>query len=314
VPAALAVDPERVYWSAFAPNVCGPGLGCVLLSLSAPVEEPGSIQSVARGGGTPNTLVPSNANLGYGSIASDGTSLYWTVAPSPWSLSPDAGMGQGAVMKTPVGGGAASIVASGQADPTVVVADANGVYWGNTEGADDSNPGSVMGLTAGAMAPQTIASYQGGLASLAVDSTQVVWCANNDGTIMSIDRPTGTPTMLAGYFRCSWVAVNGDGVYFVEGGSVGETYEASPSAKAPTPIAPGGLLAANAHALYIATTPNAGGSPYQILRLDTDPGADATPTVIVDNQPEITAIAVDSTGLFWSTWDGSNGAVYSAPN
>ncbi len=200
IPVAIAIDETRVYFSVFAPQQqCG-AAGCTFLALNAPpIAEPGAIQSVLRGGGAVQTLVPSNSALGYGSIASDGTNLYWTVLSNSGAYPSLGAVASGAVMKTPIGGGAASTVASGQLYPTGVIADAQGVYW--TDDSQLLQSGTVMGLPAGATTPVTVASGQNGLLDLAASATQVVWCADNDATIMGVQRPDGPPS-------CSPVTLN----------------------------------------------------------------------------------------------------------
>ncbi|MGH7438549.1 MAG: hypothetical protein ACRENE_22915, partial [Polyangiaceae bacterium] len=59
-------------------------------------------------------------------IAIDGTSIYWTAR--------DVSGVKGTVYKVPVGGGAVTVLASGQT-PQGIAVDANSVYWVNSSGA-----------------------------------------------------------------------------------------------------------------------------------------------------------------------------------
>jgi len=298
VPVAIAVDTAYVYCLIFPPS---PYVG----ELSgSPILEPGSILRIPRDAGAPVAIVESASNMGYWAIASDGSNVYWTI-PSDGGVSPDlvpaSPLPTGAVMRTPVNGGATAAIASQQTYPTYVVADATGVYWVTGLFADDGvTNNSVLALPADASAPITIASNQSGLNGIATDGEEMAWCANDNGTVVAAQEPAGGPAVLAEYFRCGpAVAVNADGVYWTDGND--ETATAGPSVMSPLEIGPPGLLAAYAHALYIA--PNDGA---QILRIDTEPGADAAPAAIVADAGA-TALAADAIGVYWTTWDSANG-------
>jgi hypothetical protein len=77
---------------------------------------------VPTGGGTPATLVSGYAPQ---NIAVDATNVYWTSGTT--------------VLKTPIGGGAMVILASGQNSSYGIAVDATSVYWTN-----NATTGTVM--------------------------------------------------------------------------------------------------------------------------------------------------------------------------
>jgi hypothetical protein len=105
-PSTIVVDAIGIHWSA------------VVFS-----SQTWSVRSLPFGG-TPTTLATGSA-LGGGirSLASDGTSIYWTVDGTP-----------GSVMRVPCTGGAAVALASGL-HPSHIVVDATSIYWSNYSGA-----------------------------------------------------------------------------------------------------------------------------------------------------------------------------------
>ena len=83
----------------------------------------GKLVAVPLGGGTAAPLFDGKAGS-YWSIAADDTSVYWT----------EGDQTSGSVLRIAKGGGAATILAGGQATPTGVAVDAKRVYWCNVQG------------------------------------------------------------------------------------------------------------------------------------------------------------------------------------
>jgi hypothetical protein len=105
VPSAIAVDATSVYWVN---------------------QYTGTIMAVSLDGGTPTTL-------SYGTspccVVTDGTSLYWADGAS--------------LMKAPVNGGSAAVLATTPDVPNAIALDSTSIYW--TDG--DEFSGHVMKLT-----------------------------------------------------------------------------------------------------------------------------------------------------------------------
>jgi hypothetical protein len=94
-------------------------------------------QSVVRfplAGGDPQTLVAGQTEQVLG-VAVDSARLYW-----------GDGRDNGAIRSTPLGGGAITTLATGQAFPAFIALDANCVYWANEGGysGPPPAPGSIL--------------------------------------------------------------------------------------------------------------------------------------------------------------------------
>jgi hypothetical protein len=177
-----------------------------------------AVLKVPLKGGTPVTIASAAAlsdaglEMGYGAdgvgwFALDATNVYWT--------SPAFGL----VLSVPLGGGAFTVLASGQNQPAVLAMDATHLYWSNY------GSGEIMKLALGGGAPTAIVSGQSSPAYVAVDSTSVYW-TNGFTDILKAPLGGGAVTVLASQqSTIGSIAVDATSVYWVTtgGGSVMKT-------------------------------------------------------------------------------------------
>ena len=188
-----------------------------------------SAASACSGGQCLDPLV-SVASNAY-SLAVDGTSVYFT--------NPD----EGTVMKTPLGGGPAVTLASGQAAPLAVAVDDTRVYWAN-EGTSTSGrtDGAILSIAKDGSAPAvTLASNQSSPASITIDGTQVYWtnegtsaAAYADGSVMAVAKTSGPRAVLAKMQQDPLgIAVDSVSVYWTSAGTAANHLTDGSIAKAP---------------------------------------------------------------------------------
>lgn len=160
---------------------------------------PGDVMTVPLAGGTATTVAVSDNPRG---IATDGANLYWvgdnsvfalplvggstatlavswrlnglnsgSIAVNPTSVYVGVNNQpiEGAIVRVPIGGGALTILASGQTPESVAV-DATNVYWTNWSGTG----GSVVRAPLGGGAPTTLAAGPDAF-GIAVDGSTVYW-------------------------------------------------------------------------------------------------------------------------------------------
>lgn len=168
------------------------GANLALTSTDAYVVDYGSGGRLLRISKADGTIRPI-ASGKVGGVAVFGGRLYWTLAPT--YLGTD-----GRVFGANLDGSGVQELASGQATPQPIVADASGIYWLNY-GTAPTN-GAVMSVPAGATTPVVFADAQPRPVSLAVDGSNVYWFtfAGNDGSESGVykkPKAGGTITPLA---------------------------------------------------------------------------------------------------------------------
>ena len=108
-------------------------------------------------------------------------------------------------MKTPIGGGATTVLASGQNIPLDVKVDATNVYWVNQGSVTTPNGMVEMKVPLAGGAPTMLATGQNTIFDLVVDSTTVYWndwgqhepSTMTNGSLVSVPIGGGTPTTIA---------------------------------------------------------------------------------------------------------------------
>jgi hypothetical protein len=210
--ASIAVDAINAYWTDFLPGTGAvskmPLAGGTPITLASGLDFPESIavdatsvywvkggtdgkpspdgdttlMKMLLGGGTPTTLASAGRLASGSRIAVDGKNVYWTVSVYS-SKNGTSVCTLGTVTVVPSGGGAATLLASGQNGPGAIVVDGTDIYWVN-EGST-GNDGSVMKLPIAGGKAVTVASAQEQPADIAIDETYVYWTTEvADGAVM----------------------------------------------------------------------------------------------------------------------------------
>ena len=193
-------------------------------------------------------------------------SITVTGTPSPalyWADSP-----MGTIMAVPAGGGAQTVLASGQNGPAGLVVNGGTVYWA------DSGTGAIMAIPVTGGTPTVLASGQNDPAYVAVDNGTVYWADSGAGTIMAVPEGGGAPTVLAsGQPGPAYVAANGGTVYWVdsgagmimnvpEGGGTPATLVNDPSGPAYLAVDSGFVYWANGAGQIMAVRAAVGSTPF----------------------------------------------------
>jgi hypothetical protein len=135
----------------------------------------------------------------------DSTSVYWTNDLLP-------GRFPGAVLKTPLHGGAITTLASHQILPNSIAVDGSRVYWAT---ADSLLSAPLAGGTV-----TTLASGQDGPAGLALDATAVYWTNFGTGSVLSVPLGGGSiSTLASGQSGPLGIVVDGTSVYWTDQGT-----------------------------------------------------------------------------------------------
>ena len=239
-------------------------------------------------------------------IAVDSKSVYWTTTlPSM-------------VMKAPIGGGTATMLASPPSAVAIAIDSAN-LYW--TSGVGRS--GSIMSVPLAGGALTTLDPSTGtNPGSIAVDSTSVYWGETgsdvNSGTVTKVRIGGGTPTTLASAQKVPFgIAVDSTSVYwgtisFGGDGTDGMVFKIPVAGGTPTTLAWGqfnlSAIAVDSKSVYWVNSGSGTGSPDgTVMKVPIGGG---TPTPIAAGQIGPRLIAVDSTSVYWVT---SNSTLMKVP-
>jgi hypothetical protein len=240
-------------------------------------------------GGTPVTLVAAGSGEVFGSLAVDGTNVYWAEPSNP-----------GAVLSVPVGGGAPKTLASQQPQPNSISIAGNSVYWTLFRY-------SVVSVPVGGGVPVTV-----GIGvmpnSVAADSNNVYFTDDGNGTVVQAPlADAGTQFMLVNMQPSPRnIAVDSTSVYWTSG----TTQSSSTGSFVKTPIdggaistlvsgpcAPSYVVVRGSAAYYLAcekvmSVPLSGGTPMSIA---STANANAV------------GIAADDTNVYWTEWPNDTG-------
>ncbi|HKA42691.1 MAG TPA: hypothetical protein VKF40_11945 [Burkholderiales bacterium] len=218
-PHTLQIDATYAYWANTGDY-----------SMQAPFAyENGAVMKSPLNGGTP--VVIATARLPQ-RLVLDTTSIYWTNwGTQTWSGSAWVYNNDGSVMTAPLGGGAATMLSSGQPAYGIVV-DPTNFYWAAesmaTTGPNASDY-SIMKMPRGG-APAALVSGQHNLAALRMSSSDLFWLdggtfdasghiALPDGAILTLPTSGGNPVRLASNQAGPWdIAVDSGAVYWTDAG------------------------------------------------------------------------------------------------
>jgi hypothetical protein len=270
-PYTVSISSQPASQTCFVPN----GIGTATLNVDVEV----TCESVVSTG-SPSQLM---SLTGSKTIAVDATSIYWVV------------FDQGTVMKSPLNGGGATVVATEQNFPIGIAIDTTNVYWATLGG------GTIMKAPLAGGPSTTIAVDQGTPEGIAVDATNVYW-VNGSGTVMQAPIVGGPATTLASGQNVPFaLTVSAPNVYWVNEGT-GMTLGSVMSvpidggtvvtlaANRPAPID----IVVDATSVYWVEedsigTVSRGGGPANLVALSS-----SSPT----------SLFVDATNVYWSTSSG----------
>jgi hypothetical protein len=134
---------------------------------------------------------------------------------TPYQIAADAthvywtNRGDGTVARHELAAPGTNTIATGQNGPGGIAVDATHVYWAN-------QGGTIVKMEKGGGTPVELASGQSVAESVAVDETHVYWTAPGDGTVMRVAKSGGTPLALAKEQASPWdLAVDDTHVYWI---------------------------------------------------------------------------------------------------
>jgi hypothetical protein len=224
-------------------------------------------------------------------LALDGSYVYWG----------ETGNNPGAIYRAPIGGGAASVVATDSNPRPLTLSAATLVYGSGSYGTGGTGTGVRKVAVAGG-AVTNIALNTADLASIAVDSSSVYWTTYSPYKVVTAPLAGGTPITLSGRPSLpQQLAVDATNVYWVEGGNIffvpkggGTPVALVSGVYAQAMILQGGFL-------YFSTWRGIGAAGTGIFRVPVSGG---TPVPIATGLLSVTTLTTDGTTVYWS--DGGN--------
>lgn len=281
-PEAITIDATSVYWTSADGNT-------------------GMVSKVGLDGGTPVTLATGLSSTPV-SIAVDANSIYWVLPGTGTNNYTD-----GVVAKAPLDGGVPTVLASGLNQPSSLAIDSTWVYW-TDEGAAITGggnfPGDVSKVLLDGGGLTVLASGLTVPNSLAINASGLYWLSpgtyvNNytDGALLSVQFDGGgLTTLAAGLSSPCDLALTATEVYWVNcaGGAVKQAQlDGGGIASVAGSDWPTGITVDLNGNVYWTDLGGAvsGGFPFGTISVGK--------TLLVLDQQEIHAIAVDSTSLYW---------------
>jgi hypothetical protein len=272
-PGAIAVDATSVYWANDAYDGLNP------------------VAKVGLCGGSLVVLVRQGSAY---SLAVNATGVYWTVGDD--------------VLKTPLGGGVTTTLASAQTYASGIALSATNAYWLNFSAA---YAGSLVKAPLGGGTPTTLLAGLDEQSGIAVDATSVYWTSYNPGAVMKVGLDGGTPVTLAvGEVGPNQLAVDATSVYFTNS-YVGAVVKVGLNGGTPVTLASGaGALgiAVDGTSVYWTNDglcPDDGGPcTGTVMKVPIGGGA---PTTLSSQESSPVAIAVDGTSVYWVNRSGPGG-------
>lgn len=191
-PSSLAVDATALYWTDLAAH---------------------TINKRDKIGGTP-TVLATSAKSNYLSgpyfIATDGAYVYWTEW-NDW----DGSQYTGSIHRVPTGGGADTILATGEVGPRGIAVDATSIYWTTT-----ARSGTVRKADLDGSNVRTIATGQVEPAMIAVRGNVLTWATSDwpNGTIVrsGLEGEDATTLFSTSKSFVFGVATDGTSVFFLD--------------------------------------------------------------------------------------------------
>jgi hypothetical protein len=231
-----------------------------------------SVYRVARDGKQGGVVLAPTMTRFASSIVVDDTNVYWTALIS--------GVNGGAILTTPKTGGAAVLLASGQARPVSIAVDDTHVYWTN-EGVDAAGRpeggGAVMSVPKAGGATKVLAGDLSLATAIALDGDGVIW--KDHYTIRRIGKTGGPITTIESridpFSVNALVVANGHVFYSSSGSLFSAPTDGSAGPKVLAPVPFWAHIAVHDQAVYfngpddtygsIMSVPTNGSAPPQMI-------------------------------------------------